>query len=63
MRWNALATRQKSARSDWVPDMVPIEFAHVPSRHKPARKRALLFWLAACAVAMVGTALMVLYAP
>ena len=25
----------------------PIEFAHVPSRHKPARKRALLFWLAA----------------
>ena len=43
--------------------MAPIQFAHVPDRHKPARKRALLFWLAACAVAMASTALMVLYAP
>ncbi len=41
----------------------PIEFAHVPSRHKPARKRALLFLLAACAVAMGSAALMALYAP
>ena len=40
----------------------PIEFAHVPSRHKPARKRALLFWLAACAVAMGSASMMVLYA-
>ena len=40
----------------------PIEFAHVPSRHKPARKRALLFWLTACAVAMGSAAMMVLYA-
>ena len=39
--------------------MVPIEFAHVPSRHKPA----LLFWLAACAVAMGSAAMMALYAP
>ena len=43
--------------------MAPIQFAHVPDRHKPASKRALLFWLAACAVAMASTALMVLYAP
>ena len=42
--------------------MVPIEFAHVPSRHKPARKRVLLFWLAACAVTMGSAAMMVLYA-
>ena len=42
--------------------MVPIEFAHVPDRHKPARKRALLFWLAASLIAMGSTALMVLYA-
>ena len=42
--------------------MVPIQFAHVPSRHKPARKRALLFWLAACAVSMGGAAMIVLYA-
>ena len=40
----------------------PIEFAHVPSRHKPARKRALLLWLAACAVAMGSAAMMALYA-
>ena len=40
----------------------PIEFAHVPSRHKPARKRALLFWLATCAVAMDSAAMIVLYA-
>ena len=41
----------------------PIEFAHVPSRRKPARKRVLLFWLAACAVATMGSAaMMVLYA-
>ena len=38
----------------------PIEFAHVPSRHKPARKRALFLWLAACAVAMGSAAMMVL---
>ena len=43
--------------------MVPIEFAHVPSRHKPAHKRALLFWLAAAAFSMGSAALMVLYAP
>ena len=43
--------------------MVPIEFAHVPSRHKPARKRALLLWLAACAAATGSAALIVLYAP
>lgn len=42
--------------------MVPIEFAHVPSRHKPARKRALLFRLAATAFSMGSAALMVLYA-
>ena len=41
----------------------PIQFAHVPSRHKPARKRALLFWLAAAAFAFGSAALMVLYAP
>ena len=40
----------------------PIEFAHIPSRHKPALKRALLFWLAACAVVQGSAALMVLYA-
>ena len=41
----------------------PIEFAHVPSSHKPAPcKRALLFWLAVCAVALGSAALMVLYA-
>ena len=38
----------------------PIEFAHVPSRHKPARKRALLLWLAAYAIAMISAAMMVL---
>ena len=43
--------------------MVPIEFAHVPSRHKPARKWALLFWLAASLFAMGSAAMMVLYAP
>ena len=41
----------------------PIQFAHVPSHHKPARKRALLFWLAASTVAMGSAAMMVLYAP
>ena len=40
----------------------PIEFAHVPSRHKPARKRVLL-WLAASLFALGSAALMVLYAP
>ena len=40
----------------------PIEFAHVPSRHKPARKRALLLRLAACAVAIGSAAMMMLYA-
>ena len=40
----------------------PIQFAHVPSRHKPARKRALLFWLAACAVVMGSAAMIVFYA-
>ena len=39
----------------------PIQFAHVPSRGKPARKRALLLWLAACAVALGSAAMMVLY--
>ena len=60
-----MGTRQRSALSDYLEhDMVPIQFAHVPSRPmKPARKRALLFWLAACAVAMGSAALMVLYAP
>ena len=43
--------------------MVPIEFAHTPRRHKPARKRALLFWLAATAFSLGSAALMVLYAP
>lgn len=38
----------------------PIEFAHVPRRHKPARKRALLLWLAAAAFSMGSAALMVL---
>ena len=41
----------------------PIEFVHVPSRHKPARKRALLLWLAATAFTLGSAALMVLYAP
>ncbi len=41
----------------------PIQFAHVPSRHKPVRKRALLFWLAAAAFSLGSAALMVLYAP
>ena len=42
----------------------PIEFAHVPSRPmKPARKRALLLWLAASLIALGSAALMVLYAP
>ena len=40
----------------------PIEFAHVPSRHKPARKRALLLWLATCAVALGSAAMIVIYA-
>ena len=41
----------------------PIEFAHVPSRHKPARKRALLLLLAASLFALGSAALMVLYSP
>lgn len=42
----------------------PIQFTHVPNRPmKPARKRALLFWLAATAFSMGSAALMVLYAP
>ena len=41
----------------------PIEFAHVPSRPmKPARKRALLLWLATCAVALGSAAMIVIYA-
>ena len=40
----------------------PIEFAHVPSRHKPARKRALLLRLVASLFALVSAALVVLYA-
>ena len=40
----------------------PIEFAHVPSRHKPASKRALLFWLAASLFALGSAAMMVIYA-
>ena len=42
--------------------MVPIEFAHVPSRHKPVRLRALLLWLAACLVATGSAAMIVIYA-
>jgi hypothetical protein len=35
----------------------PIEFAHVPSRSKPARKRALFFWLAiATSLSTLGAA-------
>lgn len=42
----------------------PIQFAHVPSRPmKPARKRALLLWLAASIIALGSATLMVLYAP
>ena len=40
----------------------PIQFAHVQSRHKPARKRALFLWLAASLIALGSAALMVLYA-
>ena len=44
--------------------MAPIQLQRLPRRPlKPARKRALFFWLAACAVATGSTALMVLYAP
>lgn len=42
---------------------MPIQFAHVPSRHKPARKRVLFLWLAASLFALGSAALMVLYAP
>lgn len=43
---------------------MPIQFANVPSRPmKPARKRALLLWLAASLIALGSAALMVLYAP
>ena len=43
---------------------VPIQLQLLPRRPmKPARKRALLFWLVACAVAMGSAALMVLYVP
>ena len=43
---------------------VPIQLQLLP-RHpmKPARKRALLFWLAASLFALGSAALMVLYAP
>ena len=41
----------------------PIQFAHVPSRHKPDRKRALLLWLAASLFALGSAALMVLCTP
>ena len=41
----------------------PIQLQRLPSRPmKPARKRALLFWLAACAVAMGSAAMIVIYA-
>ena len=43
---------------------MPIQFANVPSRPmKPARKRALLLWLAASLFSICSAALMVLYAP
>ena len=43
--------------------MVPIQFTHVPSRPmKPARKRALLLWLAVSLIALGSAALMELYA-
>ena len=43
---------------------VPIQLQRLPKRTmKPAHKRALLFWLAACAVALGSAALIVLYAP
>lgn len=38
----------------------PIQFAHVPSHHKPSRKRALFLWLAASLAAIVVVALVVL---
>jgi hypothetical protein len=60
-RWSALATRQKSALSEWLePDMVPIQFAHVPSRSKPARKRALFLRIAAAMAAIAVVFLVVL---
>ena len=37
----------------------PIQFTHVPSRRKPARKRALLLWLAASLFALGCATLMV----
>ena len=41
----------------------PIQLQRLPSRPmKPARKRALLLWLAATAFALGSAALMVLYA-
>lgn len=43
--------------------MAPIQFAHVPSRHKPARKRALFLLLATSALSLGSAALMVLCAP
>ena len=43
---------------------VPIQLQRLPKRTmKPARKRALLFWLAASLFALGSAALMVLYAP
>ena len=41
----------------------PIQLQRLPSRPmKPARKRALLFWLAAAAFSLGSAALMVIYA-
>jgi hypothetical protein len=40
--------------------MVPIQFAHVPSRSKPARKRALLLRIAASLAAIAVVALVAL---
>lgn len=43
---------------------MPIQFANVPNRPmKPARKRALLLWLAASLLVLGSATLMVLYAP
>lgn len=37
----------------------PIQFAHVPSRHKPARKRALFLWIAAASLAAIAVVALV----
>jgi hypothetical protein len=39
--------------------MVPIQFAHVPSRNKPARKRALFLRIAVSLAAIAVVALVV----